>query len=200
VEGTFKRDLPSFPLENLDWAPEKRRESVEKIFQYVSAHALQAMRWYLIKKNSKRFWARFLRVGAILLTALAGLLPLLAQIYQNNPKISIEPAWASVALLIAATFVGLDHFFGFSNSWMRFITAALRIKTEYEAFQLDWQMQLISSDGQTLSEEQTLTLLNVCKKFLQTVNEIVVDEMEQWRQHFKAVLKKIDAQAVSLKK
>jgi hypothetical protein len=31
----------------------------------------------------------------------------------------IQPAWASVALLVAAACVGLDRFFGYSTAWMR---------------------------------------------------------------------------------
>ncbi len=197
---TPKRDLHSVRLENLDWSSEKRMESVEKVYRYVTDHALSAMDWYLSKKNTKRRWARFLRVWAIIFTALAGLLPVLSQIYNKGSKVAIDPAWATVLLLIAVTFVGLDHFFGFSNSWMRFISAELKIKTNYESFQLNWQIKLAALEGETPSAEQAVELLNMCRDFLETINNILLEEMEEWKRDFKAALKKIDAETRNIRK
>ncbi len=194
MEKTFKKDLQSVQLGNLDWTPEKRMESLKSVYQYVTDHAVSAMHWYLIKKNNKRFWARFLRVWAIILTALAGLIPVLSQLYTKGGKAIIHPAWATVFLLIAATFLALDRFFGFTNSWIRFISAELKIKTHYEDFQLSWQIKLVALEGKVPSIEQTIELLNFCREFLNKVNDILLEEMEEWKQNFKAALKKIDAE------
>ncbi len=197
---TFKKDLQSVQLGNLDWTPEKRMESLKSVYQYVSDHAVSAMHWYLTKKKNKRFWARFLRVWAIILTALAGLLPVLSQLYTKGGKAIIHPAWATVLLIIAATFIALDRFFGFTNSWIRFISAEIKIKTRHEYFQLSWQIKLDSLEGKIPSVEQTNELLKFCIDFLYEVNEIIIEEMEEWKQNFETAIKKIDAELKNLPK
>ena len=123
------------------------------------------------------------------------------QFFQGKgSKVAIDPAWATVLLLIAVTFVGLDHFFGFSNSWMRFISAELKIKTNYESFQLNWQIKLAALEGETPSAEQAVELLNMCRDFLETINNILLEEMEEWKRNFKAALKKIDAETRNIRK
>jgi hypothetical protein len=190
----MSKELKSELIGDLDWSPENRQESIQRIYRYVCNHAEQAINWYLIKKNAKRRWARILRLWAIIFAAAAALVPLLAQIYQNHARFHVDPVWASVALFIAATLVGLDRFFGFSSSWMRFITAELKIKTKYEAFQMDWQIKLAALKGEHPNDQQTNDLLESCKAFLISVNEIIVEEMEEWKRDFKSALKKIDAE------
>ena len=194
MSKTFKKELQSQPIAELDWTPEKRLESIAKVYRYVCQHAEQAMQWYLVKKNAKRKWARVLRFWSIVIAALAALIPLLAQIYQGHAKIHIDPVWASVALFVAATLVALDHFFGFSSSWMRFITAEVKIKTKYEEFQMDWQIKFAALKGEPPNDAQTIELLQACKEFLVSVNDIIIEEMEEWKRDFKAALKRIDEQ------
>ena len=64
----------------------------------------------------------------------AGIIPILAQILTENGKPRIQPAWASVALGIAAAFVLLDRFFGFSSvlCHLQIVRAALVPQTIHE--------------------------------------------------------------------
>ena len=135
------KDLVAGSLEDLSWAPDERMSSLEKVFKYVSGEAQQAIVWYLRKKDPKRKGARFLRFGAIIATTMAGLIPLLAEIFKVNGQPQISPAWASVALILAVALIGLDRFFGFSTAWMRFLTTEIQIRTALQAFQLDWEIQ-----------------------------------------------------------
>lgn len=199
MKKIFKRDLGSDQLDDLNWSPETRNDSINKVFHYVSDHARSAMDWYLAKKKGVRFWARFLRIWAIIFTTLAGIIPLLSQIYKAHPQIAIDPAWATVALALAVTFIGLDTFFGFSKSWMRFITAHIKIKALYEEFQLNWQMKQAQFKGETPSDEQTIALLETCREFLDEVNQIITEEAEEWRRDFQSALEKIDESTKRLK-
>ncbi len=196
------RDLNSeFLLAELDWSPEKRDESIRVVYQFVVGHAQKAIRWYLRKNAWVRRCAKCLRIGAILLTMIAGIIPLLIQMYPKLKifSVTIGPAWASIALVIAATFVAFDSFFGYSRSWMRFITALIKIKALLEEFEISWQTKLASLHERPIDDEHTLELLGACQHFLTEVNRIIIEETEQWKQDFQSALRKIDESTKQVK-
>lgn len=191
---TFKKDLQSVQLGNLDWTPEKRMESLKSVYQYVTDHAVSAMHWYSAKgKSIHRWWFLFL-LSAVFFTFLAILIPLLSQILNENNQFIINPAWESVFVFLAATFVSMDRFFGLSNSRIRFVSTELLIKTKYEYFQIIWQTKLMELQGQVPSVKQTNELLHLCHNFLSTINDIVLEETKEWKQNFKKALEKFDAE------
>ncbi|MBT3881398.1 MAG: SLATT domain-containing protein [Candidatus Scalindua sp.] len=185
-------DLKFVNLEGFSWTSDERINSLEQVFKYVSSEAQQAINWYLSKKNSKRIWARILRFAAILATTVAGLIPLLSQIFISNQKISVSPAWASVALVVAVALVGFDKFFGFSSAWIRFLTTEVQIRKTLQAFQIDWEIQKATLKGAGPSDEQVQDMLVRCKTFLTQINVILENEMIAWKQEFQAALKQID--------
>jgi SMODS and SLOG-associating 2TM effector domain 2 len=191
------KDLVAGSLEDLSWAPNERMSSLEKVFKYVSGEAQQAIVWYLIKKDPKRKGARFLRFGAIVATTVAGLIPLLAEIFKVNGQPQISPAWASVALVLAVALIGLDRFFGFSTAWMRFLTTEIQIRTALQAFRLDWEIQRAAWKDPAPTDEQVQNMLARCKAFLTQVNKFLENEMVAWIQEFQATLQQIDKAATS---
>src|SRR5512132_2212921 len=113
----FRHDL--YP--QLKWgSAEEVGASVDELFRYSVRHAENAIGWYVDHKKPKRALGMILRAGAIISVSVAGILPLLTQIFIEKGKPVIQPAWASVALAVGLALVGLDRFFGFSSSWMRY--------------------------------------------------------------------------------
>jgi SMODS and SLOG-associating 2TM effector domain 2 len=162
------------------------------VFKFVSDEAQRAIAWYLSKKEPKRRGARWLRLLAIVATTVAGLIPLLAQIFTTNGKPHIAPGWASVALVCAVACIGLDRFFGFSSAWMRFLATELQIRNALQAFQLDWEMHKATRQGASPTDEQVQEMLARCKAFLVQVNTYVEQEMAAWMKEFQAVPQQID--------
>ena len=105
------RNIVFNPLPVLSWEPLQALDSARKLADYASCEAQSAICWYLGKKQSKKFFAQFQRVLAILATAVAGLIPVIAQMATKNGVPQVAPAWASVALVVATTAVALDRFF-----------------------------------------------------------------------------------------
>jgi hypothetical protein len=186
------KDLAAGALEDLSWTLNDRASSLEKVFKFVSGEAQRAIVWYLSKKEPKRKGARFLRFGAIVATTVAGLIPLLAEIFNGNGQPQLSPAWASVALVLAVALIGLDRFFGFSTAWMRFLTTEIQIRTALQAFQLDWEIQRAAWKGTAPTDEQLQDMLARCKAFLGQVNMLLEREMAAWIQEFQASLQQID--------
>jgi hypothetical protein len=187
-----KIDLAITPLKNLDWSKEKRRHSVKEMFDYVTKEAEDAIKWYLQKKFNKRRCARYIRICAITLTSISGIIPLLSQIWRNNGDPVIEPAWASVALTLAATLWGLDRFFGFSSSWIRFIFAETQIRNMLQEFKLEWEIKRSESKGQELSDSQVKEMLSMCQSFLKSINDVLTDDVKQWKENFTSAAKMIE--------
>jgi len=150
---TRDNDLDTGLLEKLSWTPDERMDSLEKVFRHVSGEAYHAIVWYLDKKRPKRIGARALRLGAIVGTTVAGIMPLLAQIYTINGQPRIALAWSSVALVLAVALIGLDRFFGLSSAWMRFLTTEIQIRNTLQTFQLDWEIQRAIWKGMPPTDE-----------------------------------------------
>jgi hypothetical protein len=179
------------PLPELYWGTSQAQDSAQRLADYASYEAQIAIDWYLNKKKSKKDWAQRLRVLAILATAVAGLIPVLAQISPNQ----IAPAWASVALVVAATAVGLDRFFGFSSAWIRFLTTEMQIRNALHQFLLDWELQRIKLEGEIPDLDRIQAMAQRCKDFICQINEILKDEMDDWVQEFRRNLAEIDKAA-----
>lgn len=136
--NTEHRDVQAKASNELDWSPEQRRKSIHAVYQRAERHALQAIDWYLFSKKFKKVWAQRLRFGVILLTALAGLLPIASQMS------GVPPIWASIALGLAGTVLAVDKFFGFSSAWMRFIAVEHQIRQCLHEFQVNYELELSS--------------------------------------------------------
>jgi hypothetical protein len=185
-----EQDIVFNPLPLLSWEKGNTSESAKKLADYVSREAQVAIQWYLDRKRSKKLWAQALRVVAILATALAGLVPLLSEQLKWLPAI-----WGSAALIIAGTALGLDRFFGFSSAWMRFLTTEMEIRHALHRFLFDWEAKQAKLAGATPDEEMAQAMVQGCRGFIEEVNRILRDEMEEWVYEFRQNLAEIDKAA-----
>jgi hypothetical protein len=178
------------------WGREYATASVQAMVSYVSEIAEDAIAWYLLKKRRKQRWAMVLRVTAILAAAVAAMVPIFAQITSVQGKAMVAPAWASVALVAAATAVGMDRFYGFSAAWIRFVSTELRLRSALHDFHMDWQARL-SPCGGSLQPEQVAPALAACRSFLAQIDTMVEAETAAWVADFSAVLKDVELHAIT---
>jgi hypothetical protein len=189
----IRKDLQPNLLTELSWEPDKVQVSLNTLFAHVTKEATDAIDWYLKSKRRKRRWAVLLRILAIVAASVAGILPMLAQIFINESGRSIiQPAWASVSLGIAAALVALDRFFGFSSGWIRYIAAELQIRELLQEFQIDWEIQKASLRDGVPDENHVQAMLARAKEFTMQVSTIVKDETSDWIREFQSALKQID--------
>jgi hypothetical protein len=188
-------DLHSAPWPELSWTPEARAASLDRLAAHVCAEADAVIRWYLDNKRQKRIWARLLRGLALLLILLAAVIPLLAELWTESDGFWLSPAWASMALVLAAGCIGFDRFFGFSTAWMRFITTEMRIRQTRRGFQLDWEARRLRWQDQPPDLAVTLEALAACKACLARLDALVIEETERWVQEFSAAIEEIDKSA-----
>lgn len=168
-------------------------EAAERAIAYARGLALDAHDWYAGEKKRKQALAKTVRLLAILAMALAGIIPILTEIYKNAQGApAISPAWASVSLAVAGTLVLFDRFFGLSTGWLRFIDAMMRIRreiTEHDlklaAIKAGWPPD--GPDKAALDE-----VFELCRQLVSRVNTVIIDETGEWNVEFQDALKNLD--------
>jgi len=186
----------TFPV--LNWSAEKQVDSVDKLINFFSNEAQMAITWYLNRKNVKKRCAQTIRVLVIVATTVSALVPLLAEIMDAGHWIS--PIWSSVGLVLAAALVGLDHFFGCSTAWMRFISSEVKLRQALHAFHMDCEIQRSTWHGHNPEDAQISQILERCKTFIEQVNLILENEINIWMSEFQSVLKAVNAETKGVKK
>lgn len=196
-EKRISQDIRPGELGSLDWGPEHARQSLDVIYQHAVSVASQAISWYLTARRPKRRWAQRLRVGAIIMVAVAGVLPVLSQIFGAGSSVEIQPAWASVALAIAVALVALDRFFGFSSAWARYMATGQAISAALNQFRLDWQKSSRKLSADELTRDSIDHLLDLAKTLVRKTDDLVQAETLQWVKEFRETLTEIERSAES---
>lgn len=186
------KDLKSTDFPALQWEAGKLAESLDQLCVYAKGQAQQSIDWYFRKRQLRRYFCRFFRMGVIVLTAFAGLLPLINEIVCK--EWALNSLWAAVALGVAATLILLDRFYGFTNGWIRFLLTARQLTDALEAFHFEVERQKLSWGGLEPNPEQAATLLEQIRQFHEKALGIVNDETKAWAAEFTDVLKQIDDQ------
>ena len=187
-------DLLPLDTKSLQWDPENPAAFVGALADAVGGEAEKAITWYLEKKDGQRLLSRTFRVAAIVLVMAAALLPILGEIFKTEGRSSIwlSPGWASVALVLAATLLVLDRFYGCSSSWMRFMATEMQIREALHAFRMDFHILRTDWPGGKPSEKQVREGLERCRGFLAQLDGLLRAELDAWVQEFRTSLKDID--------
>ena len=213
-------DLISEGLAPKPWTPGKTAEALENLRTYVLKKGSDAITWYYDAKAGKKRAATAFRVGIILLTAAAGVLPMLNEIYQSRqiekqitsaaadpsnhpaPPIGqpirfqrlVNPGWSAVLLAVAATLLALDRFHGATSGWVRYLLSAGQLTEARDDFELAFEAQKLEWAGPEPSLEQTRAAIELIRKFVKQLNSIVGEETKTWAAEFTEVLKQIEEQ------
>jgi hypothetical protein len=187
----------AFPvLEQPEQPPE-----LKELYLAVVSKGRDAMSWYSRQMVGKRRWGQWLRMMAILLTALASITPIIVHFMPGEPRYQQWSLLASLFAVLGATCVGLDNYFGASAGWMRYVSAYQELNSRLEALQFGWVRLALASSGS--SKEQRLSaLMDLLQGFIIGVNEVVRQETQDWMAEFKghmAVLEqRMEAQRTAL--
>lgn len=172
-------DLHPSDLPQLDWTDPSG--SLSTIHTYVDAEAKRVEEWYRVERKPKKRAGRVLRLTAILLGGAGAVLPLLGEVLGHDNVPAFAPAWASLALVLAGVALALDRYFGFSDSWTRFMVAQLEAGKVKHHFGLEWEAKRAA--GATPSE-----LVGVAQATMESLDQVVDRETNVWSTEFRANL------------
>lgn len=189
------RDLKPASFPKLSWKPGEYGAALERVFDYVTGVAGQAVDWYMRKKRPKKVGGWLFRGAAILATALAGLIPVLGELIETGGVPVVRPAWSTVALGIAGILVLLDRFLGLTRGWVRFMVAGQEIGEKLEAFRMDWEAGKLAWKQAEPDAEEARAMLEKAKAFLLQVHGVVRQETMGWADEFQKALQETDQAA-----
>jgi hypothetical protein len=165
--------------------------SLQKLREYVEGEAAKAINWYFNSKASKALWSRWLRFLAIALSTVAGVLPIVISVWKGNTSGIESGLLVSLLLGVAAGLIGLDHFFGFSSGWIRYVLTATAIQAALEEFRMDWEL-LNAHLSMPPSNDQILALLERARAFRTSIAGMVLDETKSWAAEFQTNLSQLE--------
>lgn len=197
-----RRDFTAekFP-HNLNWTAESRTDSLQRLFEFADTYCTEAIQWYNTSKRVKQKLGYSLRFLSIIAVAVAGIIPVMTEmICRQDRGQCISPAWATVAVALAALCVALDRFAGYTSGWVRYVRSAQKLIELQGQFRLDWCMYLHSEFEDKIDEivdsenKQTSIYLSkdyglrLCKDYISSVNSVIGRETDAWAQEFQQVL------------
>ncbi len=186
------KDLKFGNFPTLQWEPGKLAAPLNEICTYAISQAQQAIAWYFRKRQLRRHFCRICRIGVILLTAFAGLLPLINEIIGKEH--ALHSLWAAVALGVAATLILIDRFYGFTSGWIRFLLTAMQLTEALEAFRFEVEQHKLSWGNPEPTPQQAVALLEHIRQFHAKALGIVNDETKIWAAEFTETIKQLDEQ------
>jgi hypothetical protein len=180
---------------------------LQEVYEALVTKAESAMAWYETRQRSKRRAARYIRTAAILLGALTAIIPSIIAMFPDRvsffglsdfPVIRLNPI-ATITGVAAGTAILFDRFYGFSSSWIRFITTYQEIENNLEEFRIGWRKQVMKlNSNNPATDEQIIAVYDFLAAFLKAVNDSVRNETMGWVNEFKGALgdieKNVDAQ------
>ncbi len=188
------RNIQGKKFPETDWSDGKRAESLRRIRGYVEEEVGEAIGWYVDKRGGKKAMARMLRLAAILLTGVGGLVPLLGKLLVTEDRHpGIDPLWTAILVGVAGILLLLDRFFGFSSARVRYMRAEQQIGERLKDFRLEYERLVLGWNAPDATVEQALECLALCRSVILRVDRIVQQETNEWTAEFQAALRQIDA-------
>lgn len=188
------KDIQPLELPSLDWTGEEASvQALENMAKYSVDLADSALKWYFKKRHLNRVLGRVLLCAAIICGAAAGMIPVVSELSGYDGTKGIPPGSATVALGLAALFVAIDKFWGFTGGWIRYIQTGQRIGHRLETFRIDWERARQAAISGGNDPELLDNMFNLCEALILQVHAEVRAETDQWSAEFQSAIKAIAA-------
>jgi len=173
----------------IGWDSSKPAESLQKIRNSVELEGQKAIDWYWKAKRWKRIPSQSIQFFALLLTAAAGLVPIILQLVKNTGAkwtqgLDSGPL-ASLFVGIAAALLGLDKAFGYSSGWTRYVLTGTSMTKLLQEFRMDW-LALSAAAAGAPNEERQAAMIQRAKEFVSTIQGMIAQETKDWATEFQS--------------
>ena len=179
-------DIKPEAFPDLNWDRAQLEGSLDKLSEYVRQKALAAIDWYLKMRHRKRYLAICTRATTVFAIGLAGIVPLAPDAW------GISPHWSTVLLAFSGVLLALDHHFGFTSGWTRYMLTQQRLQRLLEEFHLRWEEQMICDDTGTADTDLVCALLRMARVYVLAMADAVEQEMAAWANEFQGAARQLD--------
>lgn len=171
----------------IEWDSAKPANSLKALGMAVEAEADTVIDWYWKEKRWKSYPSRFVQSSALVLTAAAGLSPIIIQLLKNAGKATGFDSGPLASLLVgfAAALLGLDKAFGYSTGWTRYVLTATSMTKLLHEFRIDW-VGLTAAAAAPPTTEQQAAMIQRAKEFVSAMRDMVAQETKDWATEFQS--------------
>ncbi len=188
-----EKDIQLPDLSALSWKTSQDIEtSLQKLYEFADGSGQKTHQWYLRAKRPKQIGSRWLRLSAIFLGTVGGLMPIIISIVGGVGRFAWLAQAGYLALGLAAGCVVLDKFFGFSSGWTRYMTAAQELEALTSRFRFDWNIRRLALSASELTPETATPLIEFVRDYVSAVQTSVQQETRLWIAEFQAGLAVVD--------
>jgi hypothetical protein len=184
----------NFPLQPLD--PAQLAQGLAKVAAYAIEFTENSAKWYFEGRKSRRWWCRICRFLSVILIGLAGLIPVLTELYPAT--LQLRPTHATLCLGLAGLWIGIDRFWGFTSGWVRYLQTGQLLASALDGFRFDLKQDQLEWSGGQPTPVQAQAHLARIRAFLLQIHGIISDETRAWASEFAEVLKQFDEQAKAI--
>ena len=172
--------------DRFEWDNADPAKSLQKIRNAVELEGQKAIDWYWKAKRWKRIPSQWIQFFALVLTAAAGLVPIIFQLVKNQRVATgfDSGPLASLFIGIAAALLGLDKAFGYSSGWTRYVLTATSMTKLLHEFRMDW-VALSAAAGES-PVEQEAAMIQRAKEFISAIQGIIAQETKDWATEFQS--------------
>lgn len=180
-------DLGTAQMPAISW--DRGREALRELYDWAELFAREAIAWYLSEKKRKANWSRSLRALSVILATAGGAIPV-AALAAGRPVVG---NWGFVLLALAAGCLAYDRFFGYSSAWLRYMSAAISLRSQLSDFQLEWVKEMAALGSREPTAEEVMLLVDLVRSFAHEVNETIRDETRSWLVEFSTNLSELES-------
>ena len=150
----------------------------------------KAIDWYWRKKPWKSSPSQTIQFSALILTAAAGILPVIVRVVKDAippalPANFDSGAIATLCVGVAASLIGLDKAFGYSSGWTRYVLTATSMTKLLHEFRMDW-VSIIATSAVPPTIEEQAKLIQRAKDFVSAIQGMVLQETKDWATEFQS--------------
>jgi hypothetical protein len=187
AENKSIRNIRPEEATRLDWDGVDQAKSLQNVRTVVEIEGQKAIDWYWKAKRSKRIPSQLIQFLALLLTAAAGLVPILFQLAKNSGAATSYDSGplASLFVGLAAALLGLDKAFGYSSGWTRYVLTATSMTKLLHEFRMDW-VALSAAAAVPPAVEQQAAMIQRAKEFVSAIQGMVAQETKDWATEFQS--------------
>lgn len=194
----------------LSWKGAPDSAWIGEVFAEVDKICTEGIEWYLAKKNKKRRGGQWLRLLAIGLGTIAGIVPALASSLEATTGQTIPAGLATVAAALAAMLIAFDRFGDLTGGWVRYVRAAqaldsLQTSKRHAWLRLQYRLQHAAAekereaartqvgDGAPPSAPVDIAseALECCRTYAERTKQLVRDETDKWASAFGQALDEV---------
>ena len=170
------------------WDEQLAAEKLKELFKYTVYYADTGIAWYLRYRKRKGRIARFIRMTSILLLISSTLMPYFAAIDKDQTNATL--------LYIGYLFAGLgggllllDRYYGYSNTWIRFVLTGKDLELIRDAFVEHWQIVYVQN--LPLTKDGFCKLVAEITTFRELFAGTVKAETQAWAREYQESMKEL---------